>query len=141
MRPGPRTRPIVLSLDERRHLEDHAERADAPFPAHRARIILACADGLHNRAVASMAGVTANTVTIWRNRFLRARLDGLRDVPRRTGVRPLTSAQVEQVVTRTVGSAPLAGAAWSTYTMAQASGLSPSSISRIWRAFQLQRRK
>jgi len=48
---------------------------------------------------------------------------------------------VAQVIDRTTATPPAAGMEWSTYSMAQASGLSPSSISRIWRAFQLHRRK
>jgi transposase len=141
MRPGPRTPTLHLTDDERRTLlEWAAGPLDAPVPPHRALLVLACADGMHNRQVAEHVGVTTNTVGMWRRRFLRRRLDGLRDVPRRLGVRPLSSSQVEEVLQRTANTRPPAGGAWSTGTMAAATGLSQSSVSRIWRAFLRERR-
>jgi transposase len=50
--------------------------------ALRARIILACADGLENKAVSHQLGVHAMTVGKWRRRFLVQRVEGLRDEPR-----------------------------------------------------------
>nr|WP_240808149.1 helix-turn-helix domain-containing protein [Polyangium spumosum] len=48
----------------------------------RARIVLLCADGQDNKAVAKRLGVTEETVGKWRSRFLRRRLQGLADEPR-----------------------------------------------------------
>ena len=141
MRPGPRTPTLQLSEDERRTLLEWASTAvDAPVPPHRAQIVLACADGMPNRQVADHVGVTTNTVGMWRRRFLRQRLDGLRDVPRRAGVRPLAATQVEEVLQRTLNTRPPTGGSWSTGTMSAATGLSQSSVSRIWRAFLRERR-
>lgn len=141
MRPGPRTPDLRLNAEERATLEAWAQSpVDAPVPPHRAAIILACADGQHNRQVALSVGVTTNTVGMWRRRFVRHRLDGLRDVPRRPGVRPLESAQIEEVLRRTIETTPPTGGTWSTGRMAAATGLSQSSVSRIWRAFLRDRR-
>lgn len=141
MRPGPRTPDLRLSAEERVTLQQWAQGpVDAPVPPHRAAIILACADGQHNRQVAVAVGVTTNTVGMWRRRFVRMRLEGLRDVPRRPGVRPLGATQIEEVLRRTIETAPPAGGNWSTGRMAQATGLSQSSVSRIWRAFLRDRR-
>jgi transposase len=45
---------------------------------------------------------------------------------------------VEALITRTLESTPPQGTHWSTRTMAQATRMSQSAISRIWRAFSLQ---
>ena len=142
MRPGPRTPELVLSPAELSTLRAWASAVvDSPVPPHRAAIVLACAEGHHNREVAESVGVTTNTVGLWRRRFLRLRIDGLRDVPRRQGVRPLSPNQVEEVLRRTVDTRPGDGGAWSTGKMAVATGLSQSSVSRIWRAFLRDRRR
>ncbi len=80
VRPGPRTPPVVLTAEERSTLEAWArDQIHAPIPSHRAAIILACAGGGSNRQVALATGVTTNTVSTWRRRFLLGRLAGLRD--------------------------------------------------------------
>jgi transposase len=50
----------------------------------------------------------------------------------------LSDTEVERVLARTLESQPSAASHWSMRSLAQASGLSQSSISRIWRAFSLQ---
>ena len=142
MRPGPRTPQLVLSPVELSTLRAWASAVvDSPVPPHRAAIVLACAEGHHNREVAESVGVTTNTVGLWRRRFLRLRIVGLRDVPRRQGGRPRSPNQVEEVLRRTVDTRPGDGGAWSTGKMAVATGLSQSSVSRIWRAFLRDRRR
>ena len=78
-----RLEPLVLSEDERRTLENWAKRRKtAQGLALRARIVLACAEGRSNTAVAGRLGVSRTTVKKWRARFLARRLDGLGDEPR-----------------------------------------------------------
>jgi transposase-like protein len=78
-----RLEPLVLSETERRTLSNWARRRKtAQGLALRARIVLACADGEPNIAVAARLGVNRSTVAKWRSRFLRGRLDGLSDEPR-----------------------------------------------------------
>src|SRR5690348_18377387 len=78
-----RLEPLVLSDTERRTLENWAKRRKtAQGLALRARIVLACAEGGPNIAVAARLGVSRGTVTRWRARFLARRLDGLGDEPR-----------------------------------------------------------
>jgi len=74
----------------------------------------------------------------WRERFRKDGLEGLADEPRPGAPRKISDAQVEAVITRTLESTPEQGTHWSTRTIAQASGMSQSAISRIWRAFSLQ---
>ena len=50
----------------------------------------------------------------------------------------MSDAEVERVRARTLDSQPPAATHWSTRSLAQATGLSQSSISRLWRAFSPQ---
>src|SRR5438045_9150307 len=93
---------LVLSEAERRTLENWAKRRrTAQGLALRARIVLACADGGPNLAVAARLGVNRGTVSKWRARFLRKRLDGLSDEPRPGVPRTSTAAPVEDGVVGT----------------------------------------
>ncbi len=107
---------LVLSEDERETLTRWALRPkSAQALALRARIVLACADGAANTAVAAQLGVTPQTVGKWRSRFVADRLGGLSDEPRSGRPRTITDAQVEQVVTATLEQAPPdEGTHWST---------------------------
>lgn len=137
-----RGRPKValnLSADERRRLESLAHRSrSAPHVARRARIILACAEGVDSKVVAHRLHVTPATVCKWRGRFITQRLDGLYDEPRPGAKRTITDEQVEQVIIRTLETTPRGATHWSTRTMAKGIGLSHMAISRIWRTFGLQ---
>jgi transposase len=129
----------MLTADEREQLVSMAHRSrSAPQVARRARLVLACATGLTNTAVARQVRVTPGTVSKWRGRFVADRFAGLLDEPRPGAPRQVTDAQVEQVVVRTLEATPRAATHWSTRGMAQATGLSRMTISRIWHAFGLQ---
>jgi len=104
----------------------------------RARIVIACAKGLSNTAVAEQMNVTKPTVGKWRGRFLAKRMDGLLDDPRPGAPRTITDEQVEKVITTTLESMPSQGTHWSTRLAAQKLGLSQTAIVRIWHAFGLQ---
>jgi transposase len=139
MRTGRPKTALILTDDERRQLESLAHRArTAPQPARRARIVLACAAGQDNKAVARRLHLSQTTVCKWRARFLERRLDGLYDEPRPGAPRQITDAQVEDVVVRTLETLPRGATHWSTRDMAKTAGLSHVTISRIWHAFGLQ---
>ena len=130
---------LALSDDERQTLTRWANRPKSTQRlALRARIILACAEGSSNKAVAAQLGVCAATVGTWRSRFVARRLEGLADEPRPGAPRTVTDEVVEQVVTRTLEAKPAHATHWSTRGMAKASGLSQSTVGRIWRAFGLK---
>lgn len=127
--------PLVLAADERQTLEQWAARPTTPPAlAERARILLACAGGDTNKEIAARLQLTPQTVGKWRARFLQQRLDGLLDEPRSGAPRRILDADVQRVLTLTLESAAPRGAAWSTRSLAAATGLSQSAISRIWRA-------
>jgi transposase len=130
--------PLSLTDDERETLKQWARRSKTVQSlAQRARIILACAEGNSNTAIADNLRVTKQTVGKWRTRFLHKRLDGLLDDPRPGTPRRLSDAEVERVLTMTLESTPKNATHWSTRSLAAACGLSRSSVHRVWRAFAL----
>ena len=137
--PSPKSEPVVLTGDERRTLEAWSRRRKTSQAlAVRSRIVLACARGASNTAVAAELGVSRDMVARWRKRFLAGRLEGLGDEPRPGRPRVIGDDQIERVVTRTLEETPGVDTHWSTRSMAAASGMSQSAISRIWRAFGLK---
>lgn len=138
MRTGRPKANLVVGAD-RDVLESMARRSrTAPQLARRARIVLSCASGLDNKAVAKKLRVTPQTVGKWRARFVRDGIGGLHDEPRPGTPRRITDAKVEAVVVRTLEQTPRGATHWSTRSMAKTTGLSRSSINRIWQAFGLQ---
>jgi len=130
---------LTVAPSERATLVEWARRPKtAQALAQRARIVLACATGDTNTAVADALGVTKQTVGKWRARFLERRLDGLLDEPRPGAPRRISDAQVEKAVRLTLETLPRDATHWSTRSMAARSGLSQTSIRRIWNAFGLQ---
>jgi transposase len=131
--------PLTVTGDQRCTLENWVRRRKtAQALAMRARIILACAEGKPNGLIAHQVRVRQQTVGKWRSRFLTKGLEGLLDEPRPGTPRRVTDADVEKVLTTTLESLPRDATHWSTRSLAQQSGLSRSTISRIWRAFGLQ---
>jgi transposase len=104
----------------------------------RARIVLWCADGLSNKEVAARERVSQPTVGKWRQRFVDLRLDGLCDDPRPGRPPSISIEQVEQVVVDTLESTPAHATHWSRRKMATKSGLSASTVGRIWKAFEIK---
>jgi transposase len=130
---------LVLTDGERSELTALAARRNtAQALALRAKIILRCAEGRENKQVAVDLRVDQGTVGKWRRRFVEHRLEGLHDSPRSGAPRTIDDARIEEVIVRTLESTPPAATHWSSRGMAKASGLSVSTVQRIWRAFGLQ---
>ncbi len=139
MRTGRPKSQLRLTVEEQDTLNRYVRRLKtAQHLAMRARIVLRCADGLTNTAVAEALGISNNTVGKWRSRFVARRLDGLLDEPRPGAPRKVSDEQVEQVVNLTLESTPKGATHWSIRTMAKRVGVSRSTVNRIWRAFGLQ---
>lgn len=90
------------------------------------------------KEVATRLDVCEVTVSKWRRRFIAHRLDGLRDEPRSGAPRSVDDARIEAVIVQTLESLPPDATHWSSRGMARASGVSVSTVQRIWRAFGLQ---
>jgi transposase len=123
-------RAVLVSLSVRRNT--------AQALAVRARIVLACAEGEQNKRVAARLGVDVDTVGKWRRRFAEHRIDGLQDQPRSGAPRTIDDERIEATIVRTLESLPPGATHWSSRGMARASGLSVSTVQRVWRAFGLQ---
>src|SRR6266571_4459514 len=130
---------VTLTGDERETLQRWARRAKSSQAlAQRCRIVLGCADGKTNRQVADELGIWPQTVGKWRRRFLERRMEGLVDEPRPGAPRKITDDRVEEVVVNTLERSPKDATHWSRASMAAESGLSKSTVGRIWKAFGLK---
>jgi len=130
---------LVLASVDRDQLSRWARRrSSAQALALRSRIVLGCADGLDNKSVAAREQVSQATVGKWRRRFVEFGLDGLSDDPRPGRPPLLTVEQVEDVVVATLESTPRNATHWSRAKMAERTGLSKSTIGRIWKTFELK---
>jgi transposase len=130
---------IVLDGGEREVLERWVRRPKTSQAlAFRCRIVLAAAEGATSKEIASQLGCNSSTVGRWRGRFAKRGLDGLHDEPRPGKPRSITDAEVERVIVKTLEQQPVDATHWSTRSMAAATGMSQTAISRIWRAFGLK---
>jgi len=134
--------PLVLTDEEREALERYAHRRTVSQAlAVRARIILLSAQGMASCDVAGELRISQQMVCKWRKRFVEDRIDGLTETPRPNVHRKLSDEKVEQVIRLTLDSLPEGSTHWTTRLMEKRSGVSRTTISRIWRAFRLKPHK
>jgi len=130
---------VVLGDGERAVLERWARRPKSSQAlAFRCRIVLAAAEGRSSKEIAAELGCNDSTVGKWRGRFARRGFDGLHDEPRPGKPRTISDEDVERVIVKTLEEQPKDATHWSTRSMAVATGMSQSAVSRIWRAFGLK---
>jgi transposase len=130
---------VELTDEQRETLQRWSRRAKSSQAlALRSKIVLAAGGGLSNTAIAEKLGCHPVTVGKWRSRFVAAGLDGLSDEPRPGAPRTITDEQVEHVVVATLERTPVDATHWSRASMAAESGLSRSTVGRIWKTFGLK---
>ena len=135
----PKMHELVVSPEQKAELERMARQSrSARSVAFRARIILECLSGASNAAVAAKLRTTGFTVGLWRNRFIAEGIVGLGDEPRPGAPREIGDEKIEQVVRLTLERTPKGVTHWSSRMLATKTGLSQSTISRVWRAFGLK---
>jgi transposase len=104
----------------------------------RARIVLLTADGLGTAALMRQTGKSKSVIWRWQERFMQAGVDGLlRDKTRPSRKLPLDKTVIARVVELTAGDPPGEATHWTAAAMAKATGISVSSVQRIWRSHGL----
>ncbi|MGF6612774.1 PAS domain S-box-containing protein [Paraburkholderia sp. WSM4175] len=122
---------LSLSPEDRTALNDFAQRGGtSPALAFRARIVLACAEGLDNAVVAARVQSTAHTVSKWRRRFIMDGLQGLTDLPRSGAPQRIGEATVAAIASRKPDDGVTAVS--SARHVARESNVSASTVGRIW---------
>ena len=130
---------LVLDAELREQLESLANSRSLPAGlVRRAKIILLCASGKTNWEVAQQLETSDVTVGLWRRRFLAQGFPGLYDELRSGRPRPISDERVAQLVRKTLKTKPQAGTHWSIRQIAGETGVSKSTVHRIWQAFGLQ---
>jgi hypothetical protein len=130
---------LELTEEERETLERWARTpSSAQSWALRSKIVVGCAEGATNEAVAAGLGCNAATVGKRRSRFVAKRLNGLADEHRPGVPREVTDDHVQAVVIKTLAEKPVDATHWSTRRLAKALGMSQPRVSRIWKAFGLK---
>ena len=138
-RPGRPKQPLHLTATQRRELQSFARSRSLPHGlVRRARIILLSADGMTNQAIGAKVGLSASMVGLWRKRFLSQGVIGLYDEPRSGGPRLIGDEKIAALIRKTLGTKPKGATHWSCRTLAEATGLSKSTVHRVWKAFGLQ---
>ena len=104
----------------------------------RAKIILLSASGKNDREIAPQLETSRNTVGLWRRRFLAQGMSGLYEEVSPGRPRPISDERVAQLVRKTLKSKPKTATHWSIRQIADETGVSKSTVHRIWQAFGLQ---
>jgi transposase len=139
MHRGRPTPELVITAEDRLTLQRWTSRPKtARALALRSQIVLDAAAGMTNTAIVKQLRVTHNTVRKWRTRFARLGLAGLLDEPRAGTPRSIGDDAIEAVITKTLESTPRDATHWSTRSMAAATGMSATTVRRIWKAFELK---
>jgi putative transposase len=129
---------LALSPQQREQLEGlGSSRALPAGLVRRARIILLSASGKMNMEIAQQLGLNIKTVGKWRQRFLEQEVSGLHDELRPGRPRPISDERVARLVRKTLETKPKNGTHWSIRQIAEQTGVSKSTVHRIWQAFGL----
>jgi transposase len=105
----------------------------------RAEIVLLTSGGVGTAEIMRRTGKAKTAVWRWQERFMRAGVDGLlRDKTRPSRIALLPAEAAEQVVALTLAEPAGETTHWTADAMAEAVGISASSVRRIWRSHGLQ---
>jgi putative transposase len=130
---------LVLDAEQREQLESLATSRSLPAGlVRRAKIILLSASGQTNLEIAGQLKTSKVTVSLWCWRFLRHGMSGLDDELRSGRPRPISDERVAQLVRKTLKTKPRNSTQWSLRQIAGETGISKSTVHRVWQAFGLQ---
>ena len=131
---------IAVSPSDRHRLQRLVrDRNAAQKHAWRAEIVLLTADGFGTSEIMRRTGKSKTCVWRWQERFMQDGFGGLlRDKTRPSRIAPLGADVAERVVALTLTDPPAEATHWTAAMMAKQTGISVSSVQRIWRAHGLQ---
>jgi transposase len=130
---------VLLSPAEEAELRRVVRTPSSPQQAaSRARIVLRAAEGASNRQIADEVGMSELRVGGWRTKFIAQGLSGLSDRPRSGRPRTIDDAMVQRVIAKTLERPPGGESHWSIARLARATGVSATSVERIWREHRLK---
>ncbi len=130
---------IVLEAGERAQLEGWSRSRNLPHSlVQRAQIVLLAADGKQNLQIAEHVGMNRINVGKWRRRYAADEIGGLYDQLRAGRPRSIADEQISELLELTLRRKPKGSTHWSTRSLAKQTGISHSTVHRVWRAFGLQ---
>jgi putative transposase len=131
---------LILSEAEQAQLSSIARSRSVPAAlSQRARMMLACATGELNTAVARRFEVANATVGKWRHRFVKDRISGLYDEIRPGRPRSIDDERVAGLIRKTLHKKPKDGSThWSVRHAAAEAGISKTSVHRYFQLFGLK---
>jgi len=130
---------LTLTMDEHTQLRSLAGSRTLPHAlVARARLVLWSAAGQSNTQIARRLRWTNATVGKWRQRFVQHRLAGLYDELRPGRPRSIDDEQIAALLKRTLSRKPTESTHWSIRQAAQASGISRSTVHRVFQTFGVQ---
>jgi putative transposase len=139
MRTGRPKATLELTSEEQTQLKSLASSRTLPHSlVSRAKLVLWSAAGQLNAAIAQRLGWKDSTVSKWRRRFVEHRVAGLYDELRSGRPRSIEDDEISALLKRTLSRKPTGGTHWSVRQAAQASGISKSTVHRVFQAFALQ---
>jgi len=139
MRKVNRLRVVSIDAGQRAQLDAFARSRSLPHAlVLRAKIVLAAANGEQTMRIAREFSLSRHTVSMWRARFVQRGIEGLYDEYRSGRPRSIEDERISQLVRKTLHSKPRSATQWSCRDMAQATGISKSTVQRVWSAFGLK---
>jgi len=131
--------PIALTEDEKLELQKYANSRSLPHSlVMRAKIILLANEDLKRKEIKERCSVTYDTINKWCKRYSEYGIDGLYDEFRSGKPRAISDERVAELVKKTLESKPKGSTHWSIRTMAEETGISKSTVQRIWSAYGIQ---
>lgn len=136
---GRLAKPVSLTKEERNQLTSYVRSRSIPNGLNtRFRIILLAAEGFSNKEISKTVGLSRASVGKWRKRFIEKGLEGLHDELRPGRPRSVSDEKVAELIHKTITSRPEGETHWSTRSMADKTGVSHMTVSRVWRTFGLK---
>ena len=136
---GRKISPLTLDDEQRQQLTSVSQSSSMPFGlVKRARIILACAEGLTNAAVARRLNVSATAVGKWRRRYLEHGVSGLHDEVRPGRPRSYDDERVATLINRALQEKPDHASVWSVRSIAKVENVSKSTVQRWFEMYGIK---